>query len=177
MGEETRHLTPDQVTVKLRAVDAETSLRIERFLVNLSYAGMDAGDISNEVWAQIYEGRRKCPVDVDPMAFFHESARSIVSQQYGKETRLREGMARMQADPSMLQPLAPPDPETVLIDMERQEQLTNWVYDKFSNDDDALLYLEMRLHGQTSTEIKIATGWDDTKFETIRRRVARHVKR
>lgn len=176
MGEETEYLTPDQVAAALEAADDQTQLRLHRYLVSLGYAGMDSDDIRNEVWVQIYEGRRKCPVYVDPVAFFRQSAHSIVTQQYDRQTRSQEGLSGMQADPTTAQPSAMSDPEAMLIDMERQEQIDQWIYQNFSADRDALRYLEMRLLGQTPTEIKDATGWNDTQFETIRRRVARHLK-
>lgn len=177
MGEEDEYLTADKVSSALIEADDQTKLRIERRLGILSFAGMDAGDIRNEVWIKVFDGRLKCPIDVDPVAFFLMSARSVVTQRYDQEKRSREGIAKMQADPTTAQPSASSDPETMLIDTNRYEHISQFVYDNFANDAEALLFIEKRLQGETPTEIKQATGWSDTQIETIRRRVARRLKR
>lgn len=167
MDQEEAYLSPGEVRRKLdrfsRADIVRLSLLARNWLRGLPSRSPD--DLVNEAIDRVLCGRRPWPADLDWGAFLNGVMRSV-SDEWRKED-YREPLAEDHAD-DVAEPTAiEPDHEIndLIVRMRRA----------IADDEPARQMFEYLLVDRDREEIQAAVGLDSTGFDTVRRRMFRHL--
>ncbi|MET4260037.1 DNA-directed RNA polymerase specialized sigma24 family protein [Bradyrhizobium sp. S3.12.5] len=167
MDQEAAYLSPAEVRRVLdrlnRADIVRLSLLARNWLRGLPRRSPD--DLVNEAMERILSGRRPWPCELDWGAFFNGVMRSIADQ-WRKEDRrvpLAEDVGAEFDGPA-------PGPDLEAAD------LVGRMRDALAEDMPAREMFEHLLVDRDRDEIQFAVGMDETAFDTVRRRMFRHLR-
>jgi len=166
--EEAAYLSPAEVRRALDRLSRADIVRLSLLAQNWvrGLPRRTADDLVNEAFERILSGKRPWPCDVDPGAFFHGVMRSI-SSQWRKED-YRELLAEDEQNGPGEGSCAEPDHD--LNDLVFRMRMA------LGDDEKAKDMYDHMLVDRDREEVQAAMGLDATGFDTVRRRMFRHLR-
>ena len=166
---------PEVVVQELLSLQLKERMKFERCISALSYCGLDPDELKAEIVVRTLGGTRKCPANVATSVFAIQTARSIADDAYRKTSKMKDTFVQIESEDDI--PVANTrDPEQILMQSQERENLKQFIKSLFTDDEQALDYINRRLDGDDKSEIMQDTKLDDKQFETIRRRVMRRLQ-
>jgi DNA-directed RNA polymerase specialized sigma24 family protein len=176
---DSEHLAPEEVLQALDSMSADDKLKLHR-LAERRRAGTDfgKGELYREALCQTLLGKRKCPVDVSPVAFLVQTMRSLAYHRRAQLKRVQAAAKPGRADDFRdLQVLTDRhNPEAALIEQEDTE-IVAAIYDCLDGDEEAQYVIVAIAEGKKGKELRDAVGIDQAAYDYAMRRIKKAVKK
>ena len=171
--------TPDEIACAIGNLSKADRIRLRKVATAYGRSGLIApDDLLQEAIQRALDGRRNCPINVDPVKFLAEAMRSIADGESQKvESRPRlEPIANHGGDETAVDPPDPaPDPEQRVVSDEKTAAIRASLLSLFEDDEIAQLILEGMMEGMQGEELRKLTELDDTAYQSKRRLIRRRI--
>lgn len=177
-----RFISHDEVVRRLLAITTEDSLRLS--LIGDIYAagtGMTGSDLRQEAFVAALE-RRRWREDLSLIQFITGVMKSLAhsSRKSEKIRPLDRALATGstgQEEMDRVQGSEEGQPEDEAVSDEAERCLLENLEKVFQDDAEVLLVIERRLAGDSPSQVKVALGMNQTKYETVCRRLLRRFRK
>ena len=171
--------TPDETGRSIQDLSAADRVRLRKVAAVFARNGLiEAEDLLQEAFCRALDGRRNCPVHVDPVRFLAEAMRSIANGELQKsETRpllvpiAKHGGDEMAVDP----PYSTLDPGQRAGSVEEVAGMKACLLSLFEDDEIAQVILEGMMEGMGGEELRELTDLDNTAYQSKRRLIRRRI--
>ena len=171
--------TPDEIACAIQDLSDADWTRLRK--VAAVYARnrpVEPDDLLQEAFHRALDGRRNCPVQVDPVKFLAEAMRSITDGELQKsEARPRlVPIANCGGDETAVDPPDPAlDPEQRAGSAEEAAAMKACLLSLFEDDEITQLILEGMMEGIEGEELRELTDLDNTAYQSKRRLIRRRI--
>ena len=171
--------TPDEIACAIQDLSDADWTRLRK--VAAVYARnrpVEPDDLLQEAFHRALDGRRNCPVQVDPVKFLAEAMRSITDGELQKsEARPRlVPIANCGGDETAVDPPDPAlDSEQRAGSAEEAAAMKACLLSLFEDDEIAQLILEGMMEGIEGEELRELTDLDNTAYQSKRRLIRRRI--
>lgn len=135
---------------------------------------MEADDLLQDAITSVLSGDRKFPRNVNPIAFFAQTMKSIAFNERRKTFDTITTIDN-ELDNDPVNNIAANN-----IDLEIEvsaSQEIKRIYDLFENDDDVATFLIEKDEGKSPDEICKSLGWNRTKYDSVQKRLRRSLNK
>ncbi|MCO6185228.1 hypothetical protein [Rhizobium sp. L1K21] len=175
--EKTGALTPQELEEAINEFSDADLLRLKKVSQLYAHYPVEPEELLQEAYCRALAGTRSCPRNVRVVKFIAEAMRSIAHNELQKIENQREEISLQDEElqNSVALTLKEPSPtaEERMITNETVRGTENRLLDLFDGDEEAQLIVIGMLTGSEGAELRLATGLDQTSFNTKRRYIRR----
>jgi DNA-directed RNA polymerase specialized sigma24 family protein len=167
--------SPEEMCAIIGALSQEDIDRLTLVAASLAnmLGGVDGEDLLHDAFVASTIGKRRCPKDVNPVAFLIGAMRSNLSNLRRKSLHT-ESSTGQEDD---LVAIADDTPERWMERMEILKGIAEELKEAFGDDERPLLVLEGRLDGMTRDEIRELVELDWPQFESLEKKIRRFMSK
>ena len=171
--------SPDEIIRAIRNLSDTDWTRLRK--VAVVYARnrpIEPDDLLQEAFRRALDGRRNCPVHVDPVRFLAEAMRSIADGELQKSEAQPQlvPIPNHGGDETAVDPPDPTlDPEQRVGSAEATAAMKTCLLSLFEDDEIAQVILEGMMDGIEGEELRELTELDNTAYQSKRRLIRRRI--
>jgi len=167
--------SPEEMCAIIGALSQEDIDRLTLVAASLAnmLGGVDGEDLLHDAFVASTIGKRRCPKDVNPVAFLIGAMRSNLSNLRRKSLHT-ESSTGQEDD---LVAIADDTPERWMERMDILRGIAEELKEAFGDDERPLLVLEGRLDGMTRDEIRELVELDWPQFESLEKKIRRFMSK
>lgn len=174
-----RVLSREELEEAIGAFSDAEWVRLRKAAQLYAFYPVEPDELVQEALCRAIAGTRKCPKEVSVVRFVCEAIRSIAHDELQKVEHQRDEVSvhdETIENPDAITPQDPgPTAEERMISNEQTRGTENRLLELFEGDDEAQLIVLGMLTGTEGTELREATGLDQTGFNSKRRYVRRKI--
>lgn len=167
--------TPEEMCAIIDALSKEDMDRLMLCALRLanSLEGTEARDLLHQAFIAATIGDRRCPKDVNPIAFLCNAMKSNLFN-LRRKSKQTESVTGQEDD---LDEANEENPELWLQRMETLKSVITQMQDVFGDDERPMLVFEGRADGMTREEIREMLGLDWTQYESLEKKIRRSISK
>lgn len=168
------YLSREEASGRLRGLGAADHYRLERIARGRAFGlTMDWEDLLQETFARVISGSRRCPDDIEFMAFLAQTIRSVANEERRRQYASPSISTAEPEDASTGLPVAIVDHTTDVEGEVHAHRLLDRVFQHFSHDEAVTTLLQAYILGETASETTSRTGLSALDYDAARKRFKR----
>lgn len=167
-----QYLSREEASDRLGTLSAADCYRLERIAKGRTFGlVLDWQDLLQEAFARVISGSRRCPDNVEFMAFLAQTIRSVANE----ERRRQYSSSTIPMTESTDVPVSIVDRSTDVEGEVYARRMLESIYQHFKSDDSVTKLIHAYELGETASETILRTGLSPLDYDAARKRFARGI--